>query len=439
MMRLKMDCREKIRRSLLFMKINLHKISIISLGLALLLSKTAKADSTVLEVGFVTEAAVKDGVFRVLIPTATDSANLGQATGVWNGGAAVSDAFVTQNDGGASITVTCPSDVSGFTFGTPALQLGSVYYDLTSNKELTQAEATAANGKFVRYLGFLCPYTGDGTIGSQFATGTNSIKISGLTDPVASAGTAINEAVVMPGKIQLLKSGYTNDKASGEVANYVVSDRDVVISAFTKEVVLTAQVNASLGFKIAGLSAGANACGKPTTVASTPLAVNYGAPTVNTFVDAAQQLQVISSSSNGYAVTVQQNSNLARTGTSEDCVTGETGGTIKRDCIPNFGWSEATPLTAAASMAWTDSAKTGFGYTMAKNSGDGSVAALFTGGNNGYYSRFSTGTPTAVFTSASTSAQDGDVFEMCYRLSLDAQNNAGVYNNYLTYTVTASF
>ena len=65
------------------MKINLHKISIISLGLALLLSKTAKADSTVLEVGFVTEAAVKDGVFRVLIPTATDSFY------IWNTGFAI--------------------------------------------------------------------------------------------------------------------------------------------------------------------------------------------------------------------------------------------------------------------------------------------------------------------------------------------------------------
>ncbi len=395
-----------------------------------------------LEVGFVTEAAITDGVFRVLIPTATDSANVSNSAGIWTAGTAVENAFVASSTTGSEISVACPNDVTGFTFGTPAKQIGTIFYDLRANTEISPEAAAASSGNYVRYLGFLCPYTGTGSIGSQFATGGNStsITISGLVSPAAGEDQDINEAVVIPGKIQLLKNGYTAAATSGDAENYLISDRDVMISAFTKDVVVTATINGQITFKINGINENVSACGTTTSVASTPTVIDFGAPLVNTFADAAQQLQVISSDSVGYAVTVRQSSNMMRNG-SATC--GESGlaadGSINRDCIPNFGWSESSPLAASAGLAWTAATKTGFGYTVAKTNGDGTVESRFA---DNKYSRFPTGTAndTQIVSSATVSDSDtGDVYNVCYRLSLDAQNNAGVYANSVFYTITALF
>lgn len=395
-----------------------------------------------LEVGFVTEVAVANGMFRVLIPTATDSANVSNSTGVWTAGTAVENAFVASSTTGSEISVACPNDVTGFTFGTPAKQIGTIFYDLRSNTEISQAEAAASEGNYVRYLGFLCPYTGTGSIGSQFATGGNStsITISGLISPAAGEDQDINEAVVIPGKIQLLKQGYTAETASGNVENYIVSDRDVMISAFTKDVLVKARINGQITFKINGIDENVSACGTTTSVTSAPTSIDFGAPLVNTFVDAAQQLQIISSASVGYAVTVRQNSNMMRNGAA---ACGENGlladGSINRDCIPNFGWTESTPLVANGGLAWAAATKTGFGYTVDKTNGNGSVQERF---SENKYSRFPTGVANDVTIAASSTVSDpdaGDVYNVCYRLSLDAQNNAGVYDNNVFYTITALF
>ena len=397
--------------------------------------------SQVLEVGFVTEAAVNNGVFRVLIPTATDSANVSNATGIWTAGTAVAKAFVASSQTGTEITVTCPDNITGFTFGTPTKQIGTIFYDLKTNKEITQAQAASSGGNYVRYLGFLCPYTGVGAIGGQFATGgtANSITVSNLISPLANSGD-INEAVIIPGKIQLLKNGYTAAQTSGNAENYLISDRDVMISAATRNVLITAKIYGQITFRINSIAANTSACGSTTTVASTPTTVNFGAPLVNTFVNAAQQLQVISSAELGYAVSVRQNSNMGRNGSTNCANDGlVSASVINRDCIPNFGWSETTPLAASAGLAWTLPTKTGFGYTVAKTSGDGTADVRF---SSSKYSRFPTGAASDVGIASSTTvsnASTSDIYNVCYRLSLDAQNNAGVYANSVFYTITALF
>lgn len=428
---------------------NIKKTAFLFVMLSLAVASRIQAQTATnnMDVGFVTEVAVNDGVFRVLIPTATDSTNLGQASGLWNGGVAQENVFVTPVDTSA-VTVICPSVTTGFTFGTPAMQIGNIYYDTIANKELTQAEAAATSGQFVRYLGFLCPYTGTGKVGDQFATGSNQIKILGLINPALAPGQTINEAVVVPGKVQLLENGYTAATTSGSAADYLVSDRDVMISAFAQDVLVTAKVDAQITFEVRGVDANETVCAdKTTTVASTPVNVNYGAPTVVTFVDAAQRLYVNSSANDGYVVTVLQDNNMNRQGAASCTNDGLVSATeINRDCIPNFGWASALAPTAGA--AWTDPTSTGLGYTAAlktdasKGTGDApAVSSSIFGGSGGQYTRFATaGTAAAPVTIASSGkATDGDIYDVCYRLSLDAQNNAGVYDNEVTYTITASF
>ena len=392
-----------------------------------------------LTVGFPLEAAVADGAVRVLIPTATDSANIAATTGLWNGGVPVQGAFVSPANTN-QVTVTCPTNISGMTFGTPTKQIGTIYYDPATDREITQAEAAALNGAFVRYLAFTCPYTGTGAQGGQF-TGSgigSNIVISGLLNPAAPNSTSVNEAVTIPGKIQLLNSGYTG----GVATPLMVSDYDVLISAIMQDVLVTAKVESQIMFRIDGVAAGETVCGdKVTSVGTSPLLIDYGAPSVGVFVDAAQQIFIDSSAPNGYKVTLSQNNNMTRGNASciNDGLVDPT--TINRDCIPNFGWKTALAPTAA--QAWTAPAETGVGYTVTAVTptvvGTNTPVAnpMFNGGSD--YTRLATrGSQEAVQIASSTGIAEGDVYDVCYRLSIDAQNNAGNYDNAVTYTITAS-
>ena len=390
-----------------------------------------------LDIGFVTEAAVENGVVRVLIPTATDAANLGSATGLWNSGVPQANAFVYPVDA-TQVSITCPARVNGFVFQTPAAQIGTIYYDLNANRELTLSEAEAAAGNFVRYFGFLCPYAGTGAIGDQFATGSNQIKISGLINPALEADQTINQAVIIPGKIQLLSADYYAALPSGDVSDYLVSDRDVLISAMTQDVLITAKVTPQLTFLLNGVAEDTTACNATTTVASAPMQVDFGSPMMSTFAQAAHQLEILSSATSGYAITVTQSGNMIRNGTSDCSNDGliDTA-TINRNCIPNFGWQDN--LSATSSAVWSNTAQTGLGYTVAKVTGNGSVNNIF---NNQQYTRFATislqNPPTIASSTVATGAEN-DQYDVCYRFSLDAQNNAGVYTNNLVYTITATY
>ena len=415
-----------------------------------------------LTVGFVLEEATPNGFVRILIPTATDSAHVTDTSGTWNGGVPQENAFVAPADE-TEVTIHCPTGITGMTFSTPIKQIAtSVFYDPATNREITAAQAATMNGKYVRYLGFVCPYTGTGSYGGQAAYDgdndstvvDNNIKIEGLLNPAAPAGNSvtdlINKAVVLPGKIQLLRSSYSSDGIAS--LSDLVSDFDVMISSVLQEVVVTARVDYQIMFRIDPVAANQTVCdGAVTTdVATTSLLVDYGSPSVNTFVNAAQQIFVDSSANNGYVVTVAQNGNMARQDLLSPNVVecrdsdGLIGpGTINRNCIPNFGWKTAQLPTASA--IWTDPTSTGLGYTVAvndatpqqeKTANNPHASSIFDGGK---YARFATRTlsdPVTIASGASTAK--GHLYDVCYRLSVDANNNAGVYDNEITYTITAT-
>jgi hypothetical protein len=102
-----------------------------------------------------------------------------------------------------------------------------------------------------------------------------------------------------------------------------------------------------------------------------------------------------------------------------------------------------TDLAPNAAQAWNDPDNTGLGYTMAavtvtspKNTPV--AAAMFAGGTN--YTRLATAVEQdPIVVASSAGIAEGDVYNVCYRLSIDAQNNAGVYDNAVVYTITASF
>ena len=78
---------------------------------------------TTLEVGAQVEAAAKDGVIRILVPTATGAAHISDTEGAWNAGTPLQGAFVIdKNASGDKVpAVTCPADTANITFGTPTM------------------------------------------------------------------------------------------------------------------------------------------------------------------------------------------------------------------------------------------------------------------------------------------------------------------------------
>jgi hypothetical protein len=400
---------------------------------------------TDLQIGFPLTVAAPNGSIRVLIPTATDAAalTLGNNTnGAWNGGLPVIDGLTTSLTA-AEVAVICPangSDIQGlFDFGDRAGEkLGSVFYDEQNQQELTLTQAQgelAAGREVIRYLGFLCRYQGSGAISEYFSSQEldRNIQITNLISPLIppgqNAGT-LNQAVVLPAKIQLFNSG-----------DLMLSSRDVLLSTFTQAVRVSANIDLQLTFRLEGIAAGEPVCDdQVTTVASQALQVNYGQLPVGSFVDAAQRLSVISSAPQGYVITVAQNHPLARQG-SVCSPTGMQGLVPDVNCIPNYGWQSNLAPTAAA--AWINPLSVGFGYTTSVSAtavpGNPQVATIF---NNGAaYTRLASadlGEPAVVLASSDTLARR-DFYDVCYRVAIDGMTATGIYTNNLIYTLTASF
>jgi hypothetical protein len=291
-----------------------------------------------------------------------------------------------------------------------------------------------------RYLAFTCRYEGTGAIGGQFSLQDQSrnIQIKNLINPVAESAVDLNEALVLPGKIQLLRSGYT----SGVATEYLVSDLEVKISTFIQEILVEAIIKPYLMFRIDGVGAGVKVCdNKTTSVGTDSLQIDYGVLPLNTFVEAAQQIYVDSSADNGYAVTLFQNHAMRRAGSS--CGSGVAAeGVFNADCIANFGWDEGSYLTPDNALVWGSTSKLGLGYTVkvkeSLSPSQPQAAVKFTNGTK--YSRLATkGVFDPELIASSPTIARGDVYDVCYRLVVGANNNVGAYTNSVVYTFTASF
>ena len=421
--------------------------------------------TTDLTVGFPIETAVANGSIRVLVATATESASA-------SNGRANEKVFTVKN-GVNSSTFTCPTASNGtaaFTAandGHPTVVLYDVENDRYLASSLDNTTPDGQAGKYIRYLAYTCTYTGTPNRGGEYAQNNDdssyNIVIKDLINPAAQINASLNEAITIPGKIQMFDG--TNPMSAN-----MLSDIDVLISTIMQDVLVKAKVEYQLMFRIDGVEAGdpESKCANKPTVSTTPLKIDYGAATVGVPVDANQRLFVSSSVAHGYKVTVTQNRNMRREDTLNDisntndynstCYADAgliNNTTINRDCIPNFGWPNVTPYTSAA---WADGNQTGLGYTVAVNRYTGqqesgiknkpTVNSIFEGNK---YSRLATRDRTGIVglipstsdneppvAASSDLIAEGDYYDFCYSLVVDAQNNAGVYDNEITYTITAS-
>ena len=366
-----------------------------------------------------TANAIADGRFRVLVPALADDDNA--SDGLPDAG---------YFDFSASTpSVVCPSDITG--------------YDFVAGTATASAVTIAGND----YHSFECAYSGTGAIGSPFDGTTNDYIGIGATNPLINpapksghiVGTADSYKVI----IQHLDSSFS------------VSDTTSISIGVIEAVKVTATVEPQISFKIAGVGVGeTNPCGNDPTVETTAATVPLGSLSISSFTHAAQNLAVSTNAVNGYTVTAIENDQLGLNGAA--CAGDATGA----GCIPD-SIGDSSTMTHTVSNEWSGTSVKGFGYSMDDLNGtnaepafqynndttctdtsDGGTCTACDGGNNCFRQFADAGDSQSVvriFGSEGDTVADNDNVFVCYRSVISATQAAGNYENYLTYTATATF
>lgn len=351
---------------------------------------------------FNTSSAVNGGFFRVLIPAASSSFN-----------DAVPDS--TGFDFNTAVDVSA-TDTTGYTFVAPV--------------------ATVAGGTNcpAGYHCFEYHYTGSGGVGTSITL--NIGNTSGANTLIAPApasghtqGAFSSTADVYTYKVQQFTNladptGTPADQSTGKIG-------------VLESVRVTATVDPTISFSITGIASAANPCGtgatnqtdvSTVTPANAPLAVAFGTLSLNSFVDAAHLLTVSTNATNGYVVTAQENDQL-----------GKDGGTAT--FIPDGDGDNGTGTETVTDTWDTASGNPGFGYTL-KSVNLATVPFTSTGSTfnmRRFPSIADPDSPLVATVMSSTGTADAHTANVCYRISVDATQAAGDYENQITYTATASF
>ncbi len=358
------------------------------------------SNSSSLTVRFTTANAIDNGRFRILVPSLT--ADGPAADGIPDGG---------QFDFGTSApTVTCPGDISGYDFVTGVATASSI---------------TINNSDYHVYE---CAYSGAGGAATVFdGTSNGAITISSVINPAPKSTHSTGGADTYNVIVQHLNSSLS------------VADTTSTAIGVIEAVKVTATVDPQITFQILGLATGTSACGNTTNVTTTPASVPFGNISISAFTNAAQSMNVSTNAANGFSVTAIANDQLGRNGGT--CTGDNTGQDCIRDTIGDGG-----SMTHTNADEWSSTATKGFGFSLqdvntstteafSYNSASGSCAGT------DCYRQFADAensqTATQIF--SSTTVADNQNLYVCYKVIAAPTTSAGNYENYITYTATATF
>lgn len=352
-------------------------------------------------VRFTTANAIPNGAFRILVPSVTNDDDS-------RDGLPDASNFDFSN---TPPTVTCPTDLTGYDFVTGT------------------ASASAVTIGSQDYHAFECRYSGSGAIGTAFDGTTNgAIVIDDLINPAPQSGHTTGLADTYRIVVQHLNSSYNT------------ADTTTTSVGVVEAVRVTASVAPQITFQISGIAASTTACGVATDVTTTAAAVPLGELSISEYTDAAQALAVSTNATNGYAVTAQANDQLGRDGGT--CAGDNTGA----NCIPDSVGNNSL-MSHTTSDEWTSTAVKGFAFSLDDVNTSGLTPAFeydtATGNCSGTYCarQFADaeGSQAAQTIFSSSSVADEHNIYVCYRSVISSTQSAGDYENYVTYTATATF
>lgn len=341
---------------------------------------------------FTTASAVANGYFQILLPA--DSTNP-------NDGNPDDEGY----DFNTTVDVTAPADV-GSTF------------------DFVTGVATPAGGAGctspANYHCFSFHYSGTGAVGQALTLYIGNTN--GTNTPIAPAtGTSHTEGTADTYPVLVRQFAANADPTSATPV-----DATTTRVAHIESVRVTATVDPTISFSIAGIASGQTRCGVTTDVTTTATSVPFGGMALNTFKTLAQDLTVSTNASGGYVVTSSENDQLGLGGATTPFIPDTTcdGGTC-------------TESTAAE---WNTATNTGFGYSL-QNVDAASIAFEYNDTGTFDARPFANivdgDTPQTIF--SSTTVANAQNAYVCYRLSVGATQAAGDYENQITYTATGTF
>ena len=252
--------------------------------------------------------------------------------------------------------------------------------------------------------------------GAQTLTFDNVTATSGdVVTVVLASGKVTNPAAIQSYEFRVTVANATNDSGRTRVAivNYVE---------------VTAIVNTTFDFVVAGLATSTSVNGTSTTGASTATTIPFGVLNAGTVYTIGQQLSVTTNAANGFVVTVQQDSNLlSSTGADID---GFSNGTYVNTPV---AWSAPTNVLLNENT-WGH-------WGLTSNDSDLNASEFTTGGGDRWVAASTT--PRVVFTHndpADGTTQDVGQAEVAYRVQISPLQEAGDdYNTTLMYIATPTF
>jgi hypothetical protein len=281
------------------------------------------------------------------------------------------------------------------------------------------------------YHCFEAHYSGTGTVGQAI-----TIVIGGAGTPIAPAPANVTE-----GTAETYPVIIKNFAAEANPNSASPTDASTVRVAHIESVRITATVDPTISFTIAGLAAGATSCnggtccGVSTDVTTTATAVPFGSiSNLETFYNAAQQLTVTTNASGGYVVTGAENDEMSRDGLGATIIP-DTSGDATAAYNNSDDWETATNNGFGYSIQNLDAASVPFEWSSNAFQDCGTDIPL------DFCARqfaIPSGEAAQTIFSSTTVASTQDAF-VCYRLSVDPTQAAGDYENQVTYTATGTF
>lgn len=373
-------------------------------------SAIISTQSATLTVKLTTANAIPNGRFRILVPAVDNTANA-------EDGLPDAGYFDFSN---SAPTVTCPADITG--------------YDFVSGTASAAATAViSVAGTY--YHAFECAYSGSGAIDSDFnGVEADVITIDSLINPAPKSNHTLGYADSHKIIVQHIDS------------SFVTQDTTSVAVGVVEAVKVTASVAPQINFRIIGVNSGASACGLTTSVTTTATSVPLGELSIASFVNAAQTLTVSTNATAGYAVTALANDQLGKDG---NTCTGDP--TTNADCIPDSRGNDGTSMSHTNEEDWDDPTDKGFAFSIQPNptttpaltpafsydAGTGNCDGV----SDACYRQFadSEDSQTAQTIFSNNDVADNANALVCYKAIISNTQAAGDYENYITYTATATF
>lgn len=374
--------------------------STLAAGDADLDDEVISTQSASLTVRFTTATAINNGRFRILVPSLANDTDA--ADGIPDSG--------RYDFGNSAPTVTCPTDLTG--------------YDFVTGTATASAITIGSN----EYHSYECAYSGTGGVGTQFdGTNEGAIIISNIINPAPESGHVTGTADTQNILVQHLDDAMN------------VDDYTSVAVGVIEAVRISAYVPPTISFTIAGVNSGVSTCGITTDVTTSAAAVPFGEVSIGSFNEAAQTLTVTTNAVNGYAVTAIENDQLGLNGgtcagdnTGTSCIRDSAGDDSVMSHTAFDNWDSLTTKGFAYSIHNSDANTIPFEYnTTTGNCAGGTYCA------RQFADAEDSQEPQMIF--SSTTVADNENINVCYRVLPNVTTAAGDYENYVTYTATATF